>query len=347
MSFDVILPFLRPIAHLIQDPDVTEIMVNGSRRIFVERQGLIEAVDGIEIDERNLKVAVKNIARALGDDVSEEKPILDSRLPDGSRVAAVFPHCSVGGTTLTIRKFQTRFFTAEELVRIGTMTPAVLAHIRAAIEKNENILVSGGTSTGKTTLLNALAAFLPAADRIVLIEDTAELQIERPNLVRFEARREQTGLPAVTIRELLRATLRHRPDRIIVGEVRGGEAFDLLQALNTGHSGTLSTIHANSAAQALARFSSCVVQSGVELPYQAVRYQIADAINLVLHLGRAHGARVVRELIRISGYDAQHDRYEADTLFSQGVAEEKPMGAPVGTPNPLSDETGHNTKRES
>ena len=347
MSFDVILPFLRPIAHLIQDPDVTEIMVNGSRRIFVERQGLIEAVDGIEIDERNLKVAVKNIARALGDDVSEEKPILDSRLPDGSRVAAVFPPCSVGGTTLTIRKFQTRFFTAEELVRIGTMTPAVLAHIRAAIEKNENILISGGTSTGKTTLLNALAAFLPAADRIVLIEDTAELQIERPNLVRFEARREQTGLPAVTIRELLRATLRHRPDRIIVGEVRGGEAFDLLQALNTGHSGTLSTIHANSAAQALARFSSCVVQSGVELPYQAVRYQIADAINLVLHLGRAHGARVVRELIRIGGYDAQHDRYETDTLFSQDVAEEKPMGAPVGTPGPFPNETSHHTKRES
>ena len=347
MSFDVILPFLRPIAHLIQDPDVTEIMVNGSRRIFVERQGLIEAVDGIEIDERNLKVAVKNIARALGDDVSEEKPILDSRLPDGSRVAAVFPPCSVGGTTLTIRKFQTRFFTADELVRIGTMTPDVLAHIRAAIEKNENILISGGTSTGKTTLLNALSAFLPVTDRIVLIEDTAELQIERPNLVRFEARREQAGLPAVTIRELLRATLRHRPDRIIVGEVRGGEAFDLLQALNTGHSGTLSTIHANSAAQALARFSSCVVQSGVELPYQAVRYQIADAINLVLHLGRAHGARVVRELIRIGGYDAQHDRYETDTLFSQDVAEEKPMGAPVGTSGPFPNETSHHTKRES
>jgi pilus assembly protein CpaF len=347
MSFDVILPFLRPIAHLIQDPDITEIMVNGSRRIFVERQGLIEAVEGIEIDERNLKVAVKNIARALGDDVSEEKPILDSRLPDGSRVAAVFPPCSVGGTTLTIRKFQTRFFTAEELVRSGTMTPDVLAHIRHAIHMNQNILISGGTSTGKTTLLNALSAFLPATDRIVLIEDTAELQIERPNLVRFEARREQAGLPAVTIRELLRATLRHRPDRIIVGEVRGGEAFDLLQALNTGHSGTLSTIHANSAAQALARFSSCVVQSGVELPYQAVRYQIADAINLVLHLGRAHGARVVRELIRISGYDPQRDRYESDVLFSREVAEEKPMSTLVGTSGPLPDETSHNTERES
>jgi pilus assembly protein CpaF len=321
MSFDVILPFLRPIAHLIQDPDVSEIMVNGSRRIFIERQGLIEAVDGIEIDERNLKVAVKNIARALGDDVSEEKPILDSRLPDGSRVAAVFPPCSVGGTTLTIRKFQTRFFTAEELVRIGTMTPEVLSAVRAAIEKNENILISGGTSTGKTTLLNALAAFLPANDRIVLIEDTAELQIDRPNLVRFEARREQAGLPAVTIRELLRATLRHRPDRIIVGEVRGGEAYDLLQALNTGHSGTLSTIHANSAAQALARLSSCVVQSGVELPYQAVRYQIADAINLVLHLERRRGVRTVIELLRIGRYEAHDDRFESESVFSASTLE--------------------------
>ena len=318
MSFDVILPFLRPIEHLILDPDVTEIMVNGSRRVFIERAGLLEEVPGVRLDERNLKVAVKNIARALGDDVSEEKPILDSRLPDGSRVAAVFPPCSVGGTTLTIRKFQTKFFTADELVRIGTMTPEVLAMVRAAIEQNENILISGGTSTGKTTLLNALAAFLPADDRVVLIEDTAELQIDRPNLVRFEARREQVGLPAVTIRELLRATLRHRPDRIIVGEVRGGEAFDLFQALNTGHSGTLSTIHANSAEQALARFASCVVQSGIELPYQAVRYQIADAIDLVLHLGRVAGNRVVRELIRIDRYDAERDRYDHETLFATG-----------------------------
>ena len=325
MSFEVILPFLRPIAHLIQDPDVTEIMVNGSRRIFVERHGLLEEVEGVQLDERNLKVAVKNIARALGDDVSEENPILDSRLPDGSRVAAIFPPCSVGGTTLTIRKFQTRFFTAEELVRTGTMTPDVLAHVREAIRKNENILISGGTSTGKTTLLNALSAYLPASDRVVLIEDTAELQIERPNLVRFEARREQPGFPAVAIRDLLRATLRHRPDRIIVGEVRGGEAFDLLQALNTGHSGTLSTIHANSAEQALARFSSCVVQSGVELPYQAVRYQIADAIDLVLHLGRTQGARVVRQLIRINRYDAERDRYEADVLFSQDGVEQRAL----------------------
>lgn len=318
MSFDVILPFLRPIARLLEDPDITEIMVNGSQRVFIEREGIVKEVHGVHVDERNLKVAVKNIARALGDDISEEKPILDSRLPDGSRVAAVFPPCSVGGTTLTIRKFQARFFTTDELVRIGTVTPAVLALVRETIDRRGNILISGGTSTGKTTLLNALTACLPDDDRVVLIEDTAELQIDRANLVRFEARREQGHLPAVTIRELLRATLRHRPDRIILGEVRGGEAYDLLQALNTGHAGSLSTIHANSADQALARFSSCVVQSGVELPYHAVRHQIADAIDMVLHLGRHSGARVTEDVIRVAQYDASRDHYDTISLFRRG-----------------------------
>jgi pilus assembly protein CpaF len=316
MSFDVILPFLRPIAHLIQDPEVSEIMVNGSRRVFVERDGLLQEVADVRLDERNLRVAVKNIARALGDDVSEEHPILDARLPDGSRVAAVFPPCSVGGTTLTIRKFHTRFFTAEELVRIGTMTPEVLSALRDAIAAGANVLISGGTSTGKTTILNALAMFLPPDERIVVVEETAELQLEHANLVRFEARREQPQSPAVSIRELLRATLRHRPDRIIVGEVRGGEAFDLLQALNTGHAGTLSTIHANSAAQALARLASCALQGGIDLPYQAIRQQIADAIQFVLHLTRKDRRRYVQELIRIGRYNGAHDGYEAETLFT-------------------------------
>ena len=264
---------------------------------------------------------MKNIARALGDDVSEEKPILDSRLPDGSRVAAVFPPCSVGGTTLTIRKFQTRFFTADELVRIGTHdTRRAGAHAATRSSKNENILISGGTSTGKTTLLNALAAFLPPNDRVVLIEDTAELQIERPNLVRFEARREQPGLPAVTIRDLLRATLRHRPDRIIVGEVRGGEAFDLLQALNTGHSGTLSTIHANSAASRRSRaFHPASCRAASSCRTQAVRHQIADAISLVLHLDRRQGVRCAAELLRIRRYAVAEDHYETDELLRGGA----------------------------
>jgi pilus assembly protein CpaF len=324
MSFDVILPFLRPIAHLIQDPDISEIMVNGSRRVFVEREGLLSEEKDVRLDERNLQVAVKNIARALGDDVSEEQPILDARLPDGSRVAAVCPPCSVGGTTLAVRKFQTRFFTAEELVRIGTMPSDVLTALQQAIAARANILISGGTSTGKTTILNALAAFVPADQRIVIVEDTAELQMKHPNLVRLEARRQQPHTPAVTIRELLRVTLRLRPDRIIVGEVRGGEAFDLLQALNTGHAGSLSTIHANSATQALARLASCALQGGVELPYQAIRQQIADAIQFVVHLSRTNGHRYVHELLRVGRYNGARDCYEPETLFNRGRAASTP-----------------------
>ena len=309
MSFDVILPFLRPIERLIKDPTISEIMVNGPACVFIERDGQLELVPRVSIAEKSLQVAVRNIARALGDEISEEKPLLDSRLPDGSRVAAVMPPCSVGGTTLTIRKFHSRFFTAEELVRAGSISPEFLNCFRDAVEQRRNILISGGTSSGKTTLLTALAAFISDQDRVVLIEETSEVQMNKPNLVRFEARRAQAGLPAVTIRDLLRATLRHRPDRIIVGEVRGGEAFDLLQALNTGHSGTLSTIHANSAAQALSRFTSCVLESGVELPYQAIRANIGDSLHFLVHLDRRNGRRLVREALRLERFDPVADRY--------------------------------------
>ena len=299
MPFDLVIPFLRPIAHLITDPEVSEIMVNGARSIFIERDGRLMAVLDVHLDERNLRVAVKNIARALGDDISEEQPILDARLDDGSRVAAVFPPCSLGGTTLTIRKFQQRFFTANELVKTGMMPVDVLAQIRQAVDRNDTILISGGTSTGKTTLLNAISAFLPPDDRLVVIEDTAELHLTQRNIVRLEARREQREVKPVTIRDLLRAALRHRPDRIIVGEVRGSEAYDLLEALNTGHAGSLSTIHANSATQALNRFASCVTQSGVELPYQVIRDQISACVQLVVHVQRVDGRREVSGLLHV------------------------------------------------
>ena len=315
MSFEVILPFLRPIEHLIRDGEISEIMVNGSGRIFIERHGELLAIPDAAIPEKSLQVAVRNIARTLGDDVNDEMPLLDARLPDGSRVAAAIPPCSRRGTTLTIRKFQSRRFTPEELVRIGTVPQPVLDHLRGAVGQRQNILISGGTGSGKTTMLNALASFIDPEERVVLIEDTSEIQISLANLVEFEARRERPGQRAVTVRDLLRATLRHRPDRIILGEVRGGEAFDLLQALNTGHSGTLSTIHANSAEQAVTRFTSCVLQSGIELPYKAIRSNIGDAVQLLLHIERRSGRRYIAQLLRLIRYDAGQDKYDFEPVY--------------------------------
>ena len=315
MSFEVILPFLRPIEHLIRDGEISEIMVNGSGRIFIERHGELLAIPDAAIPEKSLQVAVRNIARTLGDEVNDDMPLLDARLPDGSRVAAAIPPCSRRGTTLTIRKFQSRRFTPEELVRIGTVPQPVMDHLREAVGQRQNLLISGGTGSGKTTMLNALASFIDPEERVVLIEDTSEIQISLENLVEFEARRERPDQRAVTIRDLLRATLRHRPDRIILGEVRGGEAFDLLQALNIGHSGTLSTIHANSAEQSVTRFISCVLQSGIELPYRAIRSNIGDAVQLLLHIERRSGRRYVAQLLRLIRYDAGQDKYDFESVY--------------------------------
>jgi pilus assembly protein CpaF len=316
LGFETILPFLRPIEHLIRDDSVTEIMVNGSSRIFVEREGVLEQLPDIALTEKSLMVAVKNIARRLGDDISEAKPILDSRLPDGSRVAVVIPPCSIHGVTLTIRKFNSCHFTVDDLVRIGTLDAELAAHLQRCVQNRQNILISGGTGCGKTTLLNALAKFIPDDDRILLIEDTSEIQLEKRNLVRFEARQAQSDLPAITIRDLLKASLRHRPDRIILGEIRGGEAFDLLQLLNTGHSGTLSTVHASSAPQALARFTSCVLQSGIELPYRAIKSNIADSLNILIQLERSRGKRFISEVIEIREYNLEADRYDLSSVFT-------------------------------
>ena len=314
-GFEMILPFLKPIQAYIQDPDVSEIMVNGPEQVFIERAGYLEAIPGITLNDKSLMVAVKNIARRLGDDISEEKPILDSRLPDGSRVAAVIPPCSLKGVALTIRKFNARRFGIDDLIRIGTLTNDLAQRLGAVVRTRQNILISGGTGTGKTTLLNILANFIPDQERVLVIEDTAEIQISTPNLVRFEARRAQNDLPAVSIRDLLKASLRHRPDRILLGEIRGGEAFDLLQLLNTGHSGTLSTVHANSAQQALSRFTTCVLQSEMELPYRAIKSNIADSLNLLVQIERRPGRRFVSEVLEIVGYNPETDRYHLAPIF--------------------------------
>jgi pilus assembly protein CpaF len=314
-GFELIMPFLRPIEPLILDAEISEIMVNGHERVFIERHGYLESVQGVALTEKSLMIAVKNIARRLGDDISEAKPILDSRLPDGSRVAAVIPPCSVNGVILTIRKFNARQFTIQDLVRIGTLPQRLASELENLVVQRKNILISGGTGTGKTTLLNILADFIPDDQRVVIIEDTSEIQVRKADLVRFEARREQNGLPAVTIRDLLKATLRHRPDRIILGEIRGGEAFDLLQLLNTGHSGTLSTVHAASAHQGLSRFTNCVLQSGIDLPYHAIKSNIADSLDIVVQLTRRPGERFISEVVAIKGYNPDEDRYDLSPLY--------------------------------
>ena len=316
LGFETILPFLRPIEHLIRDDSISEIMVNGPDRIFIEREGVLEQVPDLALSERSLMVAIKNIARRLGDDVSEATPILDSRLPDGSRVAAVIPPCSVHGVTLTIRKFSSRQFTVKDLMRMGTLDAELATQLQSYVQHRQNILISGGTGTGKTTLLNALCKFIRDEDRILLIEDTSEIRLDKPNFVRFEARQAQPDLPAITIRDLLKASLRHRPDRIILGEIRGGEAFDLLQLLNTGHSGTLSTVHASSAAQALARFTSCILQSGIELPYRAIKSNIAESLNILIQIERRPGKRFVSEVLEIRGYNPEADRYDLYSVFT-------------------------------
>ena len=326
-SLDRILPFLRPIEDLLRDPQITEVMVNaGGARVFVERNGVIEFVPDRVLEPRNLTVAIKNIARACGDEISEIQPLLDARLEDGSRVAAMFAPCAVAGPALTIRKF-TRRYGLDDLVAVGALTPAVAMLLTTAVAAQVNILIAGGTGTGKTTLLNALAARIPDEDRIIVIEETAEIHLDKPNVLRFEARRAQAPLgqeqplPPVTIADLVRASLRHRPDRILVGEVRGAEAFDLLQALNTGHLGSLTTIHANSADQALTRLAHCVLAANVGLPHRSVREAIAVAIHLVVHIARVNGVRRVTEVARVAGYEAASDRFVLDTVARLDLVE--------------------------
>ena len=319
-GFETILPFLKPIEHLLLDDSISEVMVNGADSVFIEKGGYLHQVSGVSLGEKALLIAVKNIARRLGGDISESHPILDSRLPDGSRVAAVIPPCSLRGVTLTIRKFSKRHFEMQDLIAAGTLDQQLANRLEDYVLSRKNILLSGSTGCGKTTMVNALARFIPEDERILLIEDTAEIQLGHANLVRFEARHPQNGIPGVAIRDLLKAALRHRPDRILLGEIRGGEAFDLLQLLNTGHSGTLSTVHASSAKQGLARFTSCVLQSDVQLPYRAIKSNIADSLHVVIQIERRPGRRYISEVLEIHSYDPDADLFDYCAIYQKQEA---------------------------
>jgi pilus assembly protein CpaF len=292
---------LGPLEVLLADPAVEEVMVNGPGTVYIERGGRIEATDVVFADEEELRNAIERILAPLGRRVDELSPMVDARLADGSRVNVVIPPLAIDGPLVSIRRFGARRPGPDELVALGTLTAAQRRSLEAAVAGHRSVLVSGGTGSGKTTLLNALSGFIAAGERVVTIEDAAELRLQQPHVVRLESRPAGVeGRGEVTIRDLLRNALRMRPDRIVIGEVRGPEALDLLTALNTGHDGALSTVHANSPADALSRLETLALMAGVGLPHAAVAEQVQRGIDLVVHLERrADGARVVTEIAEV------------------------------------------------
>jgi len=292
-----------PLDALLEDPEVTEIMVNGCDRVYVERAGVLHATALRFGSDRHLEDIIARMVAPLGRRLDQSSPYVDARLPDGSRVNAVIPPVSVRGPALTIRKFRPRPWTEADLLEAGSVTREVLHLLRLAVQAKLSVLISGGTGTGKTTLLNLLSSFIPRGrERIITIEDAVELQLEQDNLVTLETRPPNVeGRGEVTMRQLVRNALRMRPDRIIVGEVRGAEALDMVQAMNTGHDGSLSTVHANSPVDALRRLENMVLMGGLDLPHSLVREQVQSAVDLVVHLSRAAvGTRRVTEVAAVN-----------------------------------------------
>ena len=303
-------PFLPGLEEILADPDVSEIMINGPHNVWVERGGKLVSHAAPRLDAAALERAAIHISRPLGLDPARS-PIVDARLEDGSRVAICVPPASPS-VAITVRRFGKRSYSPDDLVRLGSLPQEVLTEARKVLRGQQNILVSGGTGSGKTTLLNALIELLPDDERVVAIEDTLELRIDRSNCVRFEARGIDSG--SVTIRDLVRHALRHRPDHIVVGEVRGGEAADLLQALNTGHGGSLTTVHANNAESALSRLASCAMQGGGGLPWEVTCRSVVDGIAMVIHMTRREGKRFVEEALCVQGYDAPQNRWLTEPI---------------------------------
>ena len=328
---------LGPLEDLLADDTVSEIMVNGPGKVYVERHGKLQLTDCQFMDDASVMSVIERIVSPLGRRIDESQPYVDARLPDGSRVNAIVPPLALSGPTLTIRKFSKKTLTAEDFVRFGTWTPNAAEFMKLCVHLRKNIVVAGGTGSGKTTLLNLLSGFIPADERIVTIEDAAELRLQQPHVVRLEARPANIeGRGAVTIRDLVKNSLRMRPDRIIVGECRGGEALDMLQAMNTGHDGSLTTVHANSPHDVVSRLETMVLMSGLELPSRAIREQIASAVDIIIHESRlSDGSRKVVAISEVTGLEGERIVMQDLFVFEQtGLTEDchvagvfKPTGA--------------------
>ena len=325
-----------PLEPLLADDTVTEVMVNGFERIYIERAGKIEPTTVSFIDTPHLMRIIDKIVSQVGRRVDESSPLVDARLPDGSRVNVIIPPLSLRGPTLTIRKFSRDPYTIEDLIGFGTLSRKSADFLAACVRGKLNMLISGGTGTGKTTMLNAVSSFIPNDERIVTIEDAAELQLQQEHVITLEARPPNIeGRGEIRIRELVRNSLRMRPDRIIVGEVRGPETLDMLQAMNTGHEGSLTTIHANSPRDSLSRLETLVLTAGVELPVRAIREQIASAFDLIVHLSRlVDGSRRVSHVTEVLGMES--DVVTLQDVFLARPPEEAEVGAgPVTLLSPL------------
>lgn len=291
---------------LIADQDVTEIMVNGAADVFIERYGVIERVDTSFSSDQALRAVIERMVAPMGRRIDESSPMVDARLADGSRVNAVLPPLALQGPVVTIRKFSQRILEGADLLRLASLSPAMLAFLRLCIQARCNIAISGGTGSGKTTLLNVLAGMIPQRERVITIEDAAELRLPHNNLVSLEARQSNgEGRGGITIRELVRNALRMRPDRLVVGECRGGETLDMLQAMNTGHDGSMTTLHANSARDVSSRLETMALMAGIDIPVAAIREQIASAIDIVVHQARqANGTRRIVEISEVTGIES-------------------------------------------
>ena len=317
MSFELILPFFpEELRGLLLDPSISDLMINGATGVYADKGGVVQHIPlSTPYTNERLTAAIERVARILGQDLSSQNPILNTRLPDGSRVAVVGAPSSINGPTLTIRKFN-RWYTSDELVASGSLPAGVRDTVVSLMLAKKNGLISGGTGSGKTTLMKAVLDHVPATERLVIIEQPAELRVSHPNAVRWEAVEEIPGQVAITPSELVAAALRHRPDRIIMGEIRNECGYDLLQAMNTGHGGTLSTIHAKSAWDALNRLSNLALSARPNLNHGFIRSETAEAIDFVLHCERDHtGRRRVRELITVSGYDHADHRFETEDVY--------------------------------